>query len=158
MGIGGGVLPYLHMIFPVLPAHLLRDFVKQWALSGMEGQCHSARRYPSSSALISQSPVLSGFMSCLINSARWQRGRFFIILYPRSFIGMRRPFRLSTFYEKHRGDKNRLQHVLSSFELVVKQVHRGHGSKYPRMKGCVFNFRIGSDTTDFSLIKKRKEK
>lgn len=69
MGIGGGVLPYLHMIFPDLPARLLRDFVKQWALSGMEGQCHSARRYPSSSALISRSPVLSGFMSCLINSA-----------------------------------------------------------------------------------------
>lgn len=40
MGIGGGVLPYLHMIFPVLPAHLLCDFVKQWTLSGMEGQCH----------------------------------------------------------------------------------------------------------------------
>ena len=29
MGIGGGVLAYLHTIFPVLPAHLLRDFVKQ---------------------------------------------------------------------------------------------------------------------------------
>lgn len=48
-----------------------------------------------------------------------------------------------------------LQHVLSSFELVVKQVHRGHGSKYPRMEGCVFDFRIGSDTTDFSLIIKK---
>lgn len=47
---------------------LLRDFVKQWALSGMEGQCHRVRSYPSSSALISQSPVLSGFMGCLINS------------------------------------------------------------------------------------------
>lgn len=50
-----------------------------------------------------------------------------------------------------------LQHVLSSFELVVKQVHRGHGSKYPRMEGCVFDFRIGSDTTDFSLIIKKKQ-
>lgn len=69
MGIGGRVLPYLHMIFPVLPAHLLRDFAKQWVLSGMEGQCHSVRSYPSSSALISQSPALSGFISCLINSA-----------------------------------------------------------------------------------------
>ena len=39
VGISGGVLAYLHMIFPVLPAHLLRDFVKQWVLSGMEGQC-----------------------------------------------------------------------------------------------------------------------
>lgn len=58
MGIGGGVLAYLHMIFPVLPAHLLGDFAKQWALSGMEGQCHRVRRYPSSSALISQSSVL----------------------------------------------------------------------------------------------------
>lgn len=75
MGIGGGVLPYLHMIFPVLPACLLRDFAKQWALSGMQGQCHRVRRYPSSSALISQSPVLSSFMSCLINSARSQRRR-----------------------------------------------------------------------------------
>lgn len=92
MGIGGGVLPYLHMIFPVLPAHLLRDFMKQWALSGMEGQCHSVRRYPSSSALISQSPVLSSFMSCLINSARSQRGRFCIILYLCPFIGMQYRF------------------------------------------------------------------
>lgn len=92
MGIGGGVLPYLHMIFPVLPAHLLRDFMKQWALSGMEGQCHSVRRYPSSSALISQSPVLSSFMSCLINSARSQRGRFCIILYLCPFIGVQYRF------------------------------------------------------------------
>lgn len=28
MGIGGRVLPYLHMIFPVLPVHLLCDSAK----------------------------------------------------------------------------------------------------------------------------------
>lgn len=67
MGIGAGVLPYLHTIFPVFPAHLLRDLVKQWALSGMEGQCHKVRSYPSSSALISQSPILSCLRS-LINA------------------------------------------------------------------------------------------
>lgn len=120
MGIGGGVLPYLHMIFPVLPARLLRDFAKQWALSGMQGQCHSVRRYPSSSALISQSPVLSSFMSCLINSARSQPRRFCIILYLCPLIGMQWWFLQQQKKQQHR--------FLSLFGRIGEQVRRG--SKY----------------------------
>lgn len=41
MGIGGGVLPYLHMIFSCPSCTFCSTlFVKQWPLSGMEGQCH----------------------------------------------------------------------------------------------------------------------
>lgn len=74
MGIGGRVLPYLHMILSCPSCTFaLRFPEKQWALSGMEGQCHRVRSYPSSSsssALISQKrtppahPTLSVLTSC----------------------------------------------------------------------------------------------
>lgn len=51
--------------------------VKQRTLSEMEGQCHSVRYYPSLSAPMSQSAVLSSVMSCLINCARRRLGHFF---------------------------------------------------------------------------------